>query len=100
METSKSSETLTEGWVKFTRRYFSEGYIDRWVGDSINNPNNSKQHQMQLNSFASYYRIEGGQWVNNHELFKMNQHWQMTHLTAQMIWDNCYHDYQAILNKQ
>lgn len=95
----KKDELLSEGWVKFIRRYFKEGFIDRWVGDCIDNPNKSKKHQMCLNSFSSYCRLNGkGEWVNNHDLFKMSQHWQMIDLPAQMIWDNCFTDYQKILN--
>lgn len=52
-------ERKSEEWVDFTRYYCKEGYIDRWLGDSINNPNNPKEHQMCLNSVAEYFRLNG-----------------------------------------
>lgn len=101
MEHELKSELITEGWVKATRRYFADGgTIDRWMGDSINNPNREKQSGLQLNSFATYYRYNGGEWIHSSDLFKMNVHWQMTDLPASMIWENCYTDYQAILKQQ
>lgn len=96
----KQNELINEGWVKATRRYFADGgTIDRWMGDSINNPNREKQSGLQLNSFATYYRYNGGEWIHSSDLFKMNVHWQMTDLPASMIWENCYNDYQKILKQ-
>ena len=47
---------------------FKEGYIDRWTGDSINDPNRESKHQMRLNSFASYFRLNGkGDWLSRRE---------------------------------
>lgn len=91
----------TEGWVKFTqKRYADGGTIDRWMGDCIDNPNRPNQHQMQLNSFATYYRYNGGEWVNSRDLFKMSEHWGMIDLPASLIWENCYTDYQKLLKEQ
>ena len=39
-------EQLEEGWVKFTRIHCKEGYIDRWMGDCINNPNNIRYYSI------------------------------------------------------
>jgi hypothetical protein len=91
----------SEGWVKFARRHFADGgTIDRWVGDCINDPNRPTQSNLQLNTFATYYRLNGGTWINDRDLFKMGVHWSMTDLPAAMIWENCYDDYQAILNEE
>ena len=46
---------FSEGWVKFNRIQCKEGYIDRWIGDCINNPNSISKSQLQLNSFAEYF---------------------------------------------
>lgn len=64
-------ENLEEGWVKFRRIPFKEGFIDKWMGDCINNPNNQYMSNMQLNSTASYYRLNGkGLWINRHDFNK------------------------------
>lgn len=92
------SESITEGWVKFTRRHFAEGYIDRYMGDQMDNPNNKSKSQLSINALSTWYRVSGSsEWVNSRSLFKMAEHWQMTDLPAEMIWDNCYHDYQKVL---
>lgn len=80
---------LSEGWVKFNRIQCKEGYIDRWIGDCINNPNSISKSQLQLNSFAEYYRLDG-EWLPKHEFDRMFYH-QILELrnqfTAQEIWD-------------
>ena len=79
---------LSEGWVKFNRIPCKEGYIDRWIGDCINNPNSVSKSQLQLNSFAEYYRLEG-EWMPKHEFDRLFYH-QILELrnqfTAQEIW--------------
>ena len=82
------TEQLQEGWIKFTRWYCKEGYLDRWIGDSINNPNNENQHQMCLNSMVSYWRC-GGEWVNSKELSKniLSLLDLREDFTAKEIWD-------------
>ncbi len=59
--------SLSEGWVNFTRYPCKEGYIDRWIGDCINNPNSITKSMLQLNSFAEYYRCNDGEWIPKHE---------------------------------
>lgn len=58
-------ETLEEGWVKFRRFNCKEGYIDIWMGDSINDPNRQHKHQMQLNSITQYFRLNSGEWFHS-----------------------------------
>lgn len=60
-------ERKQEGWVKFTRFCCKEGFIDRWVGDVINNPNYEKESNYQLNTFAEFYRFNGGKWIHRCE---------------------------------
>lgn len=59
--------SLSEGWVNFTRYPCKEGYIDRWIGDCINNPNSVTKSMLSLNSFAEYYRCNGGEWIPKRE---------------------------------
>jgi hypothetical protein len=59
--------SLSEGWVNFTRFPCKEGYIDRWLGDCINNPNSIEKSMLQLNSFTEYYRCNSGEWIPKHE---------------------------------
>lgn len=80
---------LSEGWVKFNRYPCKEGYIDRWIGDCIDNPNSVSKSQLKLNSFAEYYRLDG-EWIPNHDFDRIFFH-QMLELrnqfTALEIWD-------------
>jgi hypothetical protein len=64
----KKSEELTEGWVKFTRLYCTEGYIDKWRGDSINDPNRTFKHKMCVNSTSTYWRCNDSEWVHDGEI--------------------------------
>lgn len=58
-------ERLEEGLVRFLRIYFRNGFIDRWTGDSINDPNNQEKSNLQLNSYTSYYRLnKTGKWIH------------------------------------
>ncbi len=59
---------LEEGWVKFIRIDCKEGWIDRWIGDCINNPNNPVKARINLNSSVTYYRCNVGQWVIDRDL--------------------------------
>lgn len=54
---------LKEKWYTYLRVYCKEGFIDRWLGDSINNPNNDSQCKWQLNSFSTFWRLNNGDWV-------------------------------------
>jgi hypothetical protein len=57
-------EQLKEGWVEFSRYYCQTGFIDRWMGDSFNDPNKSAQSLMNGNNTVVYYRLNGaGQWL-------------------------------------
>jgi|JI10StandDraft_1071094.scaffolds.fasta_scaffold1934624_2 hypothetical protein len=59
------TEKLKEKWFEFTRHHCKEGFIDRWMGDSINDPNNDFKSNMQLNSHASFFRLNGtDKWVH------------------------------------
>lgn len=81
---------MTEGWVTFQRTPCKEGYIDRWAGDSINDPNNETKHQMCLNSFTYYFRLNDGKWIHKHELGRnpFADLWETCeHFTAQEIWN-------------
>lgn len=61
-------EQLQEGWVDFLRLHCKEGFIDRWQGDSAHDPNKEKKHPLCVNSFTSYYRLNGeGEWVHKAE---------------------------------
>lgn len=60
----KEPEKLSEGWVTFYRYYCKEGYIDRWMGDCINDPNNETINRMQLNASTTYYRLNDGKWIH------------------------------------
>jgi len=64
---------LSEGWVKFIRIFCLKGYIDKWVGDTINNPNNEDINNVQLNSMSIFYRLNNKtKWINEHEFNKLN----------------------------
>ena len=58
-------EYKIEGWVGFVRMYTTDGFIDKWTGDSSNDPNNKNISNIHFNSFQTYYRLnENGKWVN------------------------------------
>ena len=60
---------LKEKWFTHIRFYCKEGVIDRWMGDAINNPNNDTKSNMQLNSVATFWRLNGvGEWIHNTEI--------------------------------
>jgi len=66
------------------------GYVDRWIGDCINHPNNETKHQWQLNSFDTYYRLNGGEWVNDREIGRdiyINLQQFREEFSADEIWD-------------
>lgn len=53
-------------WVEFVRFPFVEGYIDIWMGDCAQNPNNPQRVGYSLNSFATYYRLSGtDEWLRS-----------------------------------
>jgi hypothetical protein len=56
-------EYLNEGWIKFQRHPCKVGFIDVWIGDSADNPNNPTKMNYNLNSFSKAYRLNGkGEW--------------------------------------
>jgi len=84
------SEQLEEGWVKFTRIYCKVGWLDRWMGDSINNPNNSTKSNLQVNSIACYWRCNNNEWVHDREIGRSKIHTLIDmaeEFTAKEIWD-------------
>lgn len=52
-------EFIEEGWTKFKRFRCKEGFIDKWTGDMADSPNRDKKSPIHLNSFTSYYRLNG-----------------------------------------
>ena len=82
-----------EGWVEFLRHECKSGFIDQWLGDVANNPNNETESKWQLNSFALFYRLNGqGKWISQRDFSKglnaeiiLTQH----NLSAQEIWNDC-----------
>ena len=59
-------EKLQEGWVKFSRYQCTKGCIDIWYGDCAHNPNHKTEPKWNLNSFATFIRLNGkGKWYPN-----------------------------------
>jgi len=62
------SEQIEEKWFKFIRVKCKEGFIDRWMGDCADNPNNEDKSRMHLNSTATFYRLNGkNKWVSSRD---------------------------------
>src|SRR3972149_5088906 len=59
MSSKTKTEHLKESWVEFIRIYCKEGFLDRWVGDSINNPNLSHAKPFNINAIVTYWRLNG-----------------------------------------
>lgn len=81
---------LEEGWVRFLRFMCKEGTLDRWQGDSINDPNLPEKSRLQLNSSATWWRCNGGSWINDRSLgrHKILQYLDMCEeFTALEIWN-------------
>lgn len=55
-------EELQSGWVKFTRFYFKEGWIDRWIGDFNDNPNSKVKDKKSSGSRGRFYRLNSEAW--------------------------------------
>ena len=65
------TEQLKEGWVSFKRYHCTDGYIDYWIGDCNNNPNNSEKSKSNLNiSIVEYFRLNNGKWYKNFTINK------------------------------
>jgi len=70
METlTKPTENLQEGWATFRRIHTKSGFIDVWTGDAAQNPNYSKR-TYNLNSFATFIRLNGEKYWTNEGEFK------------------------------
>ena len=83
-------ETLKEGWVTFTRYHCKKGYLDRWTGDTNDNPNNPEKRMLNLNSFTAYWRCNNGLWINAWDLNGKDLMGLLTKrkdFTAKEIWD-------------
>jgi hypothetical protein len=86
---------IKEDWVTFIRYYCKEGYIDKWMGDCIDNPNNLSKHMMRLNSTAIYYRVNNKRWRSSYELRRglhhdLNNPEMRELFTAEEIWNDKY----------
>ena len=84
-------QQIEEGWVKFTRYPCAKGYLDRWYGDCNSDPNNESKSLLNLNSFTSYWRCNGGKWINDRELGREREILSILDLrevfTAEEIWE-------------
>ena len=57
-------KTTEENGVIFYRHHCKEGFIDRWMGDASQDPNQPlKKVDFQLNSYRVMFRLNGkGEW--------------------------------------
>ena len=82
---------LEEGWVKFIRIPCKEGHIDRWMGDSIDDPNKDSKSNIQLNSTATWYRCNSGKWKNSYYIGTTNKILSLleyaSEFSAEEIWE-------------
>lgn len=80
-------------WVTYMRHPFKEGFIDMWVGDAANNPNEGTKNDYSLGSFTSFYRLNGkGEWVNR-KFFSQNpleDPFEIKFKTAEEIWNKYF----------
>ena len=84
----KIPERIEEGWVKFSRIHCVEGCIDIWYGDCAHNPNNEIEPRWNLNSFASFIRLNGkGEWFSTKNGVKGFTAEMAEEFTSQEIWD-------------
>ena len=84
---------MKEAWVTFYRYPCLQGYIDKWFGDCIDNPNNPTKNQMCLNASAEYFRLNDGKWYQRgcfHGHFSRSISELRTDFTAQEIWDSYF----------
>jgi hypothetical protein len=86
------TEKLQEGWVKFRRIYCKDGFIDHWIGNSANDPNELEPSNISL-SIISYFRLNGtGEWKERMwfkedpiGMLNVGSEWN----TAEEIWNYC-----------
>lgn len=85
-------ETIKENWYSFNRYYCKEGYIDSWIGDSANSPNEQEKKNYQLNSTITMYRLNGkGQWYSRNflkSIFNSIMSIECELFSATEIWHN------------
>ncbi len=95
-------ERLQEGWVKFTRFYCKEGWIDQWVGDCADDPNRPIKSFYSLNAFSTCWRAKGTKWFpelnKGHLHIKLDKYAQ--EYTSDEIWqvqveNDIFDDYRA-----
>lgn len=63
-------KVLQENWVIFRRKKFKDGVIDIWTGDQAHNPNEPKMKRYNLNSNATWIRLNNTKWENIKDNFK------------------------------
>ena len=57
---------MTENWIEFRRVQCKNGFIDHYIGDTYHNPNLSSKPHMQVNSFSTWFRLNGiGKWLHS-----------------------------------
>lgn len=79
-------ERIKYNWTTIARTYFKEGYIDQWMGDQADHPENEKQSSICLNAFSTLYRLNNGDWYSLHYQSKAHKALQKNHLTAREAW--------------
>lgn len=87
-------ERLKENWVEFDRWHFKEGHIDRWFGDVADHPENDVKSSLHLNSFATYYRLNNGEWFTRRHFKTDIIHGHIAsetfaNCTAEEVWTLC-----------
>lgn len=67
MLSGKPHTVHKEKWYTFYRVHFSDGYIDLYKGNILDNPNEDERSIVRIANGSSYYvRIEGGTvWYHN-----------------------------------
>ena len=89
-------DRLEEKWFTFTRIHCKEGFIDMVNCDAGHDPNYDIKPSYNLNSSATYFRLNGqGEWVYKgdlkglfedintyHEIFTSNELWDMAHVNS------------------
>jgi hypothetical protein len=50
---------IKEKWFTYCRIYCKQGFIDRLICDSANDPNLDQKQSFNLNSISTYYRLGG-----------------------------------------
>lgn len=65
----RKTQYLQEKWYTFRRWEFPDGeYIDVWMGDSINDPNNEDKSKLNLNSMKTCLRLNNSTWIDSRDM--------------------------------